>query len=82
MKAVNKSISKGCQSYDLTPRNKKYLANLISVVTRKKYEEIYNYFQEFENDDFLHNHFDNMIKMKPFYNSIYGTHIYVGKRIG
>jgi len=68
-------------TYDLKEENKFYLASLISDVTRRSFDEIYNYFMEIENDEELKCHLKS-IPQKSYLAGYADKEMFLGRRIG
>lgn len=68
-------------TYDLTDRNKKYLASTISVVTKKPVDFIEKYIAELDNDEKLKSHILNSI-LKSSEKHMADLTINFGRRVG
>ena len=82
MAGFKRALSTGYLVYDLQPRNKDYLASMVSCVTNCRYEEILRYIQEIDNDALLQNHFVSQIGDHPYLKRYYGRRMYYGRRAG
>jgi hypothetical protein len=68
-------------SYDLTPVNKLYMANIIGIVTGQSVVKIEKYIKEVENNSSLKKHIKNMILISPDKFRL-GPLVAYGRRIG
>lgn len=68
-------------TYDLTADNKKYLAALVSHITRTEFETIFEYILELERDDVLRAHLADATQASPQGSAADRFALY-GKRIG
>ncbi len=68
-------------TYNLTPANKLYLANMISVITGASVEAIQNLFREVETDNVLRQHILTKTRASP-YRIVADNRVEFGRRLG